>query len=365
MPAFLFIAKMKKGHPPLMRWILAIIVLSCVATGGYATAANDTAPEQTSPQTQTQAQSQTTTENEPQLVEANVDTILAQVRKSLNSLNYEAAFIQVRGKFAEPFEWAHGLVEGNEIEYLRSQSGPNLEVVRKGDVVAYFEAEAEPYAVKSRAIQSILPALFFDQSITLGDYYSIAVGGKSRIIDRGAQLIRIVAKDNFRFNYWLWLDIQSGLILKSALVSKQGEVLEQFQITRLNLLPQAPAIAQKLSTTVLPVPPKSAKPIRTSNTVIKPKWKINWLPQGFKVVSRNQHKLSLTREVADYILLTDGLVELSVFIQPPLGNKIKVGHLRSGSNVVAVYHGNGFDVSVVGKVPAQTAERVAQSVSRG
>ncbi len=297
-------------------------------------------------------------EPKAELKEVTIDTILAQVRKSLNSLNYEAAFVFVRGKFAEPYEWAHGLYQDSEIEYLRAQSGPNSEVVRKGDIVAYFEAESEPYAVKSRAIQSMLPALFFDSSIELGDYYSIAVGGKSRVIDRAAQLIRIVAKDDFRFNYWLWLDIQSGLILKSALVSKQGEVLEQFQITRLNLLPEAPAITQKLHTTRLPVPAK-AKPLGNLN----PKWKINWLPQGFKVVSRNQHQLSLTSEVADYILVTDGLVELSIFIQPPLGSKIQVGHVRSGSNNVAVYHANGFDVSVVGKVPVKTAERIAQSVT--
>jgi sigma-E factor negative regulatory protein RseB len=239
---------------------------------------------------------------------------------------------------------------------MRSQNGVNIEIVRKDDVVGYFEADNQPHSVKSKAIQGILPTLFFDDSIDLGDYYSIAAGGKSRVLDRAARMVRIDAKDNYRFNYWLWLDIKTGLILKSALVSKQGEVLEQFQITHLNVLQEAPALAQKISTTQLP-PVVKQPPNRNS------RWKINWLPQGFKVVSSNKHKLPLTGETTDYIMVTDGLVELSIYIQKPLGSNLKGGSLRSGSNAVAVHRGNGFDVSVIGKVPAVTAERIAQSVT--
>ncbi|MFT5164355.1 MAG: sigma-E factor negative regulatory protein RseB [Alteromonadaceae bacterium] len=360
-----------------MQWFYAIIILAC--TSATHTVAAPSQNNEQPPVSNSQNSSQNSSQNKsdpnqdlnsnqnpdqsqakipPKLIEASVDTILSKVRKSLNTLNYEAAFIQVRGKFAEPYEWAHGIYQGNEIEFLRSQSGPNLEIVRKGDVIGFFEAETPPYAVKGRVIEQILPALFFDNSIELGDYYSIAVGGKSRIIDRAAQLVRIIAKDNFRFDYWLWLDMQSSLILKSALVSKQGEVLEQFQLTRLNLLPEAPQVTQKLSATILPIPVKSP-----AISHLTPKWKINWLPQGFKVIARDQHKLSLTNEITDYIQLTDGLVELSIFIQPPLDSKIQVGHVRSGSNIVAVYHAKGFDVSVIGKIPIQTAERIAQSVT--
>lgn len=285
------------------------------------------------------------------------DDILKMVRHTLNTLNFEASFILVRGKFAEPYNWMHGIYNGVEFEYMRSQNGVNVEIVRKGDLVGYFEADSKPHVVKSRAIQGVLPTLFYDDAIDLGNYYSIAVGGKSRVLDRAAQLVRIDAKDNYRFNYWLWLDIQTGLILKSALVSKQGEVLEQFQITHLNILDQAPKLAEKISTTNLP------QPVAQQPNTTTP-WKVNWMPQGFKVISSNQRKLPLTGENADYIMISDGLVELSVYIQKPLNSKLKGGSLRSGSNVVTVHHGNGFDVSVIGKVPAITAERIAKSVSK-
>jgi sigma-E factor negative regulatory protein RseB len=312
--------------------------------------------KQSGQQPQKQADPQLPTQVKP----PNVDAVLSQVRRSLNTLNYEASFVLMRGKFAEPYNWMHGIYEGTEIEYMRSQNGANIEIVRKDDLVGYFEAESKPHSVRSKAIQGVLPTLFFDDEIVLGDYYSIAVGGRSRVLDRAAQLFKIVARDDFRFNYWLWLDIKTGLILKSALVSKQGEVLEQFQITHLNVLEQPPKLAKKLSETELPTP---IKPTTNANNASR--WKVNWLPQGFKIVSTNQHKLSLTGEFTDYILVTDGLVELSIFIQQPLNNKIKSGHLRSGSNVVAVHHANGFDVSVIGKVPAITAERIAQSVTAG
>lgn len=279
------------------------------------------------------------------------------MRRSLSRLNFEASFVLVQGKFAEPYNWMHGIHQGQEIEYLRSQNGDNKEIVRKGDLIGYFEGEAEPYAVKSRAIQGILPALFFDDTIALGDYYSIAVGGKSRILDRVAQQFRIVSRDNFRFDYWLWLDVKTGLLLKSALVSKSNEVLEQFQMTHLNVLEQPPILAAKLADTNLP----KAKVDNSHNNQVR--WQLNWLPQGFKLISANQHKLPLTGEFTDYILLSDGLVELSVFVQQPLSQKLKGGNVRSGSNIVAIHRGKGFDVSVIGKVPGVTAERIAKGVS--
>jgi sigma-E factor negative regulatory protein RseB len=335
---------------------LLVLLILCGAVTARAAAPSPSTPELSPvPEVTTQIE-----QREAALKTTDVDGILTQVRSSLNSLNFEASFVLFRGNFAEPYNWMHGIYEGQEIEYMRSQNGVNIEIVRKGDLVGYFEAESKPHSVNSRSIEGVLPALFFDDSIVLGDYYSIAVGGKSRIVDRTAQLIRIIAKDNYRFNYWLWLDIKTSLILKSALISKQGEVLEQFQITHLNVLDKAPKLAKQLSETPLPTPIK-----QQSNNNTKSRWKVTWLPEGFKVVSTNQHKLSLTGEFTDYLLVTDGLVELSIYIQKPLSNKIKGGHLRSGSNVVAVHHGNGFDVSVIGKVPAITAERIAQSVKAG
>lgn len=309
-------------------------------------------------QASAQATPSSTAESESATVSVTTGSeLLAKIRHSFNSLNFEASFILVKGKFAESYNWMHGIYQGVEFEYMRSQNGVNLEIVRKGGVVGYFEADSQPHTVKSHAIEGVLPAVFFDSSIDLSDYYSISAGGKSRVLDRAAQLVRIDAKDNFRHNYWLWLDIQTGLILKSALISKQGEVLEQFQITHLNVLDSAPKLAEKISETTLPEPVASTPNSRLG-------WLINWLPQGFKLVSSNQHKLPLTGEATDYFMVTDGLVELSIYIQKPLNNNLKPGSIKSGSNVVAVHHGNGFDVSVIGKVPAVTAERIAASVSK-
>ena len=333
-----------------MRKLLALLILCGCVTGHAAV------PSTTKTPSESQTQSPKST-----IKATDVDTILAQVRKSFNSTNFEASFILVSGQFAEPYNWMHGIYEGQAIEYMRSQNGVNIEIVRKDGLIGYFEAESKPHSVQSKAIEGVLPALFFDDAISLGDHYSIAIGGKSRVIDRAAQLIRIVAKDNYRFNYWLWLDIKTGLILKSALISKQGEVLEQFQVTHLNVLEQAPALAKKLSETALPAPIEA----QSGGATVASRWKVNWLPQGFKVISNNQHKLSMTGEFTDYMLVSDGLVELSIFIQQPLSNKIKGGSLRNGSNVVAVHHGNGFDVSVIGKVPAVTAERIAKSITSG
>lgn len=285
-----------------------------------------------------------------------LDALIEKVRRSFRGLNFEASFVLVKDKFVEPYNWMHSFYQEQEIEYIRSQNGYNREIVRKGDLVGYFEAETEPYAVKSRAIQGILPAIFYDETIVLGDYYSIAKGGKRRILDRVAQQFRIVSRDDYRHDFWLWLDVKTGMLLKSALVSKDNQVLEQFQLTHLTILDDPPPLVSKVIETRLP------KPLITQNQIDNIRWQLNWLPSGFRVIAANQHRLTLTGEFADYILASDGLVDLSIYIQQPISNKLQSGSLRNGSNVVFVQRNKTFDVTIIGKVPSVTAERIAKGV---
>jgi sigma-E factor negative regulatory protein RseB len=93
-------------------------------------------------------------------------------------------------------------------------------------------------------------------------------------------------------------------------------------------------------------------------------WQIGWLPQGFNLIKSDRHNLNLNNELADYFLFSDGLVEVSVFIQRPLSSMRRSTALTSGATTVFVHNAEGFDVSVVGNIPAAAAKNIAESVQR-
>jgi len=61
-------------------------------------------------------------------------------------------------------------------------------------------------------------------------------------------------------------------------------------------------------------------------------------------------------------VFTDGLATMSVYIEKALSDKLFEGGSQMGAIHVFGTNVNGFQITAVGEVPAQTVKRVAQSV---
>ena len=235
-------------------------------------------------------------------------------------------------------------------------------MIRVNDQVTYFEPQSEPYSLKTDSIAGPIPEVLFKDIQRLSEHYDFVLGGKGRIAGRAAQLVRIESKDEHKYNYWIWLDMESALLLKAAYVNHQGEALEQLQLTHISVTEQpAPMLLEVLNRNFpTPLPESELEGVDSSST----NWKISWLPAGFELLKSDRHKLDLNNELTDYYLYSDGFVEVSVFIQRPLPGKRLSGALTSGATTVYVHNGGNFDVSVVGNVPSLTAKAIAESVTR-
>ena len=166
----------------------------------------------------------------------------------------------------------------------------------------------------------------------LSAHYDFVLGGKGRIAGRSAQLVRIESKDEFKFNYWIWLDTESSLLLKSAYVNHKGEMLEQLQLTHISVTEQPAPLLLEMQNRDFPTPlPVSEIDNESTGTAVN-NWKIGWLPDGFKLLKSDRHKLDLNNELTDYYLYSDGFVEVSVFVQRPLPGK------RPSGAFIRCYH---------------------------
>jgi sigma-E factor negative regulatory protein RseB len=284
---------------------------------------------------------------------------LEQLSNALKKLNFSTSFVVVKNNQAQPYHWFHGIDDkGNELEIFSLLNGPRRDVLRKNNTVSYIEPELPAYSVLSTHIISPIPAVLSKDILVLESSYDFISVGRSRILGRPAQLIRIVSKDASRFGYWLWLDQKTSMLLKLAVVSRNGQQLEQIQFTHLEISEKPAESLLQLESTVLPPIVDIPKEYQQQQLM----WKVNWLPEGFTQVSANRHKISVTQQPVEFMLFNDGLVDISVYVNASKEQQRTADFAMDGATVVFNQVINGIEVSVVGKIPSQTAKAIADSI---
>lgn len=284
---------------------------------------------------------------------------LERLAQSLKTLHFSTSFVVVKNNQAEPYHWFHGLNEqGEELEILSLLNGPRRDILRKNDVISYIEPELGPYSVSSSEISGPIPAIFRKDITTLSNTYDFISVGRSRVLGRAAQLIRIVSKDAHRYGHWLWLDQKTGMLLKLTLVNRAGQLLEQVQFTHLDISPDLVDSLKQLEEANLP----SVIEIPAGYQEQELQWQVDWMPDGFKRINANRHRISSTKKPVEFMLFNDGLVDVSVYVNPSEIKQRATDFALDGATVILNQVVNGVEVSVVGKIPPKTAKAIADSV---
>jgi sigma-E factor negative regulatory protein RseB len=281
---------------------------------------------------------------------------------AVKSLNYTISFILLKpGVDSQPYLWRHGVNEdGLEMEQLNLLNGPGKEVVRIGDKVSYFEPNVPPYSLQSSIINGPFPSEFFQLPEKLILAYEFILVGRSRIAGRAAQQIRIISKDKSRFGLNVWLDQETGLLLKMNMFGQEAQLLEQIQVTSLHVTEDADPFFAKIEPGTLP----EVVNFGPSAPLNSP-WEISYIPKGMTIIKRDLRRLSGSGEVVEYIMLSDGLVDVSVYLQERDDNKSQenlVGTVQSDT-LLTIEHGD-LNITIIGKLPAATANAIAKSIQR-
>lgn len=280
-----------------------------------------------------------------------------RMNQALRQLNFDAALVHVRGQRVEPYRWLHGLSEnGQEIEVLSGLNGPEYKVLRLGNHVSYYHSMGSPYSLRSAVLDGPFPSGFFHPFAEISEAYNaIAVGG-GRVIDRPAQHIRVLARDRQRYGYSIWLDKETGMLLRSATLSVEGDVLEQVQLTSLQISEDFPENLRELKDVTRPPMVED----NSNRNEVEGNWELSWLPAGFKLLRSNHHQMAVTGQQTDYFLYSDGLAKVSVYIGLREQGTGPV-QVEGADSLYAKELGN-YMVTVVGRLPFETVKRIADGV---
>lgn len=294
---------------------------------------------------------------------------LEKMAVAMKTLNYEGTFVYVHKGQIESLKIIHRKDASGEQERLFSLNGAAREILRVNDTLTCILPDSRAVMVeKSRPKQYISPALL---TITrkLGNFYEFMMLGEDRIANRSAQIIAVYPKDPYRYGYRLWLDKQTGILLKSDLVNAKGTALEQVMFTQMDILEHIPDSHLKplisgenyqwFETTKQPVSSTS----EDEQFLQKSGWKVAHVPGGFTMSMQKKHSLPTNKMPVEHMVFTDGLSSISVFIEKLqdareiLDGVSHMGAVHAYGTMVA-----GHQVTVVGEVPEAAVVIIGNSV---
>lgn len=293
---------------------------------------------------------------------------LDKLATALEKTSYRGVFVYARGADVNAMRIVHRYSDGTVTERLSQLDGANGEILRHdGEVVCILPNRGR------LELNAIIPAgpfagAFSQNLDPMSRWYRPHKLDDGRVAGFDTVVIAVTAKDRHRYSYRLWLERDTGLLLKSQVRNADGEVLERFQFTQLEItediadselnVPVAGREVQKIhgSQSVQSRPATEQSPPGRSQD-----WRPDWTPDGFIPFTEinDQHY-----RLAAY---SDGMASFSVFVEPMGAMDMPEGASRIGATTAYLhkvrFQDHVYLVTVVGEIPPETAMHVAESVN--
>jgi sigma-E factor negative regulatory protein RseB len=298
--------------------------------------------------------------------EDKAESWLMKINHAARTLNFQGIFVYQHGTQVETMRLIHKVEHGRVRERLISLNGAPREITRDDKIVRCYLPDENLVLVEHRkSDDKTFPKILPERLQDWVENYEVMLGKSDRIAGRATQAVIIRPRDQYRYGYQLWADIQTGLLLKADLLDNNGKILEQFLFTQVD-------IGQPISDQALVPPQISNKTIHYREKenggltqIDALLWQVTNLPKGFRLTATVSRRHPIADEAMDHLVFTDGLAAVSVFIKKrdrvdpkPITGASRMGAVNAYGRVL---QGN-YQVTVVGEVPAATVALIGESL---
>lgn len=288
------------------------------------------------------------------------DTPLAHLVAMVNAQkngNYEQLYIFMESAGAESWRYRHTKRDNEQYAQLLGLDGARQEFIQQGNIVGYF-GDFQPFSLQTDHIFDNRPLVMFADFAKL-EGYSFVEMGRERIANRVARAIRILPNDDFRYQYRVWLDDESNLLLKSELLDQSQNVLERFRVVALTEDDALETLAGAIQPLFLPPLIPSSAPVNSEQL----SWQPKWLPKGFKLQSVSTESV-LDGEKVESQLYSDGLFSFSIYRAERKAKTLDEHSWLDGKTTVYTRSQGGKDWVIIGEIPLHTARLILQEMTQ-
>ena len=303
----------------------------------------------------------------PSVAAPAAEELVHKMMGAARALDYEGVFVYQHDSSLETMRVIHRGSGSLEMERLVSLTGPAREVIRDGSKVICKWADKHAMLVEQRQPRDLLSFGVGGPVKNLDAVYQFSIERHDRIAGRQADVVKVSPHTPDRYAYRLWIDRETGLLLKSVITDEHDRVLEQEQFAEI-------AIGQTIPDSRFESELPGTDFVRYANDVepdlaaaaLAPDapWGVNWLPPGFALHHDKSQRMATSNLPVRHFVYSDGLATVSVFVEKiraevaPLKGFSLVGAVNAFSSVA-----HDHQVTVVGEVPQNTVRRIASSVA--
>ena len=290
--------------------------------------------------------------------EGNLLPLLNKMSKAMRDLSYEVAFVQTSPTNMDSFRYRHIKQDNKTYAQLVTLDGTQQEIIQRDNLVSYFQPNSKAFTINSSHIIDGLPPVIRSDFDKLSKHYDFIKLGKNRVAGRFVDTIRILPKDDFRYQYLIFVDEENGLLLRSDMLDREGNLLDQYRVVTLYIDDRLRGLINYLNKVSMPPLLQEGNQTLPTNEL---KWKAGWIPQGFELVKQAQEQLS--GEIVESKLFSDGLFTFTINVtnigttQDAQENTWKQGPYTIYSEV----SGNK-EITFIGQLPIATAKRIVQDI---
>ncbi len=291
------------------------------------------------------------------------ETWLERMASAMQQLDYQGTFVYVRGNDVETMRLTHVRVDDVVHERIVAVSGPQREVMRDGNGVRAILGNQSQPLQDPMFTGAVFPDFSLPALAKAQERYLFEVGGVGRIAGHQGRKISIIPKDQYRFGYELWLDEESGLLLRWVLYDPDRRPLAKLMFT--DLVTGAAVDHAALQSTAPPqhfvavqqASPRLEKPVTAQAPA--PAEDPQGVPPGFRLAAHSR-----AEETADFehLVFSDGLASVSVYLESaaqPGG--LAPGLTRMGTTSAWSGHEGQRRVTAVGEVPPLTLKAFGEA----
>ncbi|MDD5176947.1 MAG: MucB/RseB C-terminal domain-containing protein [Sterolibacterium sp.] len=286
---------------------------------------------------------------------------LGRVVTAAHKLNYTGTFSYRNGGIEETSRITHLVQAGGEHERLEVLDGSPRELIRNNDEVKCYLPDSHTLIIDKRAHRRSFPALLPASLSGLAEYYSIRKGPMDRVAEHESQIIFLESRDDLRYGQQLWIDANSGLLLKISLMNERNQAIETFAFTQLQIggtiereVLKSRYAAQSSKWRIQQVHSSEG---RTGDGI----WQFNVELPGFRKLTSLKRQTHSDGTESFHMVFSDGLAAISVFIEA-LPEKPELGMVSMGAiNVYRRAVGEHLLV-VMGEVPQATLKKLGDGI---
>ena len=166
---------------------------------------------------------------------ADAHAVVRRIQEAAARRSYTGTFVVNAAGMISSSRITHFADGRNQIERIEALDGQMRRVYRYNEAVHVLWPRTREASIEQREPMPGFPSASLAEGQAGLDRYEVLGPTEDRVAGHGAEVITFRPRDPYRYAQRLWLERQSGLLLRADLLGARGEVIESSAFSELHL----------------------------------------------------------------------------------------------------------------------------------